>query len=154
MALMKSKALCLCHGISGQADAEAAATGSLNLACTLGQTLLDVDEQQLHCLHLAEGSMVVPLTGIAVSTLQRHAASASRAHTVNAAERRHFTTGVLDLRPSILTSASALWVCDKEKALESWELSAFLPRNAFLGLPWTGKEPCDFSRCAPSGSLT
>lgn len=43
-------------------------------------------------------------------------------------------TGVLDLR-HILTNACALWVCDKEKALESWELSAFLPRNAFLGLP-------------------
>ena len=50
-------------------------------------------------------------------------------------------TIVLDLRQSILTSAAALWLCDKEKALESWELSAFLPRNAFLGIPWRGKEP-------------
>ena len=86
---MKSEALCLSQGISGRADAEAAATGSLNLVSTLGHILLDADEQQLHCLHPAEGSMAVPLTSTAVSTLQRHAASASRAHTVNAAETRH-----------------------------------------------------------------
>ena len=63
-------------------DANAAA-GSLHFACTLVdhcQTLLDADEQQLHCLHPAGGSRALPLTGTAVSTLQPHAASASRAH--------------------------------------------------------------------------